>query len=202
MVVAPVVAPATLALPPPLYKGRGMLIAGGVIGAIGFVAKTVVSFQAFRAVRQTEGPTGTTTIIGGSSLYNPMIAIGLGLIGGGLGQRGEWDAHHELFDSAAHDPKMKKSRRRLGWGLFGGGVGLWAATRLLSLACSSDSCSVATLEAGYYASLALTVPGVALASWGTGHDNYVRRFGPLSKNKLSLSPTAGRSWGMALSGRF
>jgi len=205
-VAAPVPPPAPLEIPPPLYKGRGMLIAGGILGIGGFIVKTVISAQAFRALRNPnpeEGALGTATIVGGSLVYNPIIGAGLGLIGGGLGQRGEWDAHHELFDSAAHDPKMKKSRRKLGWGLFGGGVAWWAASRLLSLACKTDRCSVTTLELGYYSSLAMTVPGVALAGWGTGHDNYVRRFGHLKqKGRVQLAPTAGTSWGMSLAGSF
>lgn len=203
-VVAPVLPSPAPEIPAPLYKGRGMLIAGSILGIGGFVVKTVVSAGAFRLVRNPDpGVTGTDFIVGGSLIYNPIIGAGIGLIGGGLAQRGEWDAHHELFDSAAHDPKMKKSRRKLGWGLFGGGVAWWAASRLLSLACKTDRCSVTTLELGYYSSLAMTVPGMALAGWGTGHDNYVRRFGHMKKKGgVQLTPTAGASWGLSLAGTF
>lgn len=203
-VVAPVLPPPAPEVPAPLYKGRGMLIAGSILGIGGFIVKTVVSAGAFRLVRNPDPDvTGTDFITAGSFIYNPIIGAGIGLIGGGLAQRGEWDAHHELFDSAAHDPKMKKSRRKLGWGLFGGGVAWWAASRLLSLACKTDRCSVTTLELGYYSSLAMTVPGMALAGWGTGHDNYVRRFGHLKKKgNVQLAPSAGASWGLSLAGTF
>lgn len=190
-------------IPPPLYRGRGMVIAGGVLGAIGLIAKFGATYRAFAAVRRgNPQETGAEVIVAGSLVYNPILGIGLGLVGGGLAQRGEWDAHHELFDTAAHSPRMKKSRRKLGWGLFGGGVALWGLTRLASLGCKNDACAVGTLEFGYYTALAMTVPGLALASWGTGHDNYKRRFGKIKRSKISLSPTAGRTLGVSASGRF
>jgi len=189
-------------IPPPLYKGRGRLIGGTIVGVVGLIAKIGGTVNVIREARSpTElGVWGAT--VSNGLVYNPLIAGGLLLTGSGLGQRGEYDAHHELFDTAAHEPKMKKSRRKLGWGLFGGGLGVWLLSRAAAGACPNDGCTVGVLELGYYASVGLTVPGVALGAWSSGHDNYIKRFGGLAGRSITVTPMGGRVSGLSMSGRF
>lgn len=176
-----------------------------MIGALGLIVKTATTFRALRELRKpsdldVENP-GTTMVITGGTAAGPLIVTGLALLGGGTGQRGVYDAHYEMFDPDAHAPMFKKSRRKLGWGLFGGGMAVWLGTRLLSLACNNDQCGVATLEAGYYLSLPMTTAGIVMAGWGTGHDNTVKRFGSLAN--VRVAPMAGRrQLGLALAARF
>jgi hypothetical protein len=175
-----------------------MLIAAGVIGGAGLIVRLATTAAVIRTIRD-DGPSPLGITAAGGYLFNPLVATGLGLAGGGMARRGRLDAHQELFEGiAAERPRRKK----LGWGLFGGGVGLWAITRVAGVtACNTEACAARVWEWGYYLSLAGTVPGVIMGGYASGYDRYHRRFGHLSD--LSLAPIAHRQgFGLAVSGRF
>lgn len=185
-------APAAAAVPEVPSRGRGMIIGAIVLGSLGGalrVATTIIATQ--------NDP--TFTIMAGSFLYNPLLATSIGLAGGGMAQRGRYDAHGELFLGRA---PSRPRRAKLGWGLFGAGVGVWALTRGAGVVlCASEECLVTVWEMGYYASLAGTVPGVVMGSYGSGYHGYRRRLGHVAQ--LGITPIAHRNaMGLSISGRF
>jgi hypothetical protein len=175
-----------------------MLIAASVVGLAGVILRVATSVSVVRAMRLENGSPITTTM-GGALFYDPLIGAALGLAGGGMARRGRLAAHDELFEGT---PPKRARRMKLGWGLFGGGLGLWTLTRVAGLAsCRSQDCTARVWETGYYLSLAGTVPGVIMGGYASGYNGYRRRFGHLAD--LGISPIAHReAWGLAVSGRF
>lgn len=176
-----------------------MLIAAAVIGGSGVIVRVATTVSVLRALR-IDGGLPMATMMSGALFYDPLIATGLGLAGGGMARRGRLDAHQELFEAT---PAPRARRKKLGWGLFGGGLGVWALTRVAGVtSCrGSEDCQARVWEAGYYVSLAGTVPGAILGGYASGYDGYHRRFGHVAQ--VSLAPIAQRDrWGLALSGRF
>jgi hypothetical protein len=176
-----------------------MLIAAAVVGGTGMIVRVATTVSVIRAMH-IEGGLPLTTMVRGAFFYDPLIAIGLGLAGGGMARRGSHDAYRATSEGVSVD---RSRRKKIGWGLFGGGLGVWVLTRVAGLtSCRGhDDCTARVWEAGYYVSLAGTVPGVIIGGYGTGYDRYRRRFGHLSD--VRLAPVASRqAWGLALSGRF
>lgn len=173
-------------------RGRGMIIGAVVLGSLGGALRIATTILA------TQGDP-VFTIVTGSFFYNPLLATSLGLAGGGMARRGQYDAHGELFLGRA---PTRPRRAALGWGLFGAGVGVWALTRGAGLfLCGTEECAAGVFEVGYYASLAGTVPGVVMGSYASGYNGYRKRFGHLAE--LGIAPVAHRNaWGLSLSGRF
>jgi hypothetical protein len=175
-----------------------MLIAASVVGIAGMVFRVATSVAVFRSMRIEHGAPITTTI-SGALFYDPLLGTALGLAGSGMARRGRLAAHDELFEGT---PPKRARRAKLGWGLFGGGVGLWTITRVVGLAgCRNQDCTGRVWETGYYLSLAGTVPGVIMGGYASGYNGYRRRFGHLAN--LGVAPIAHRdAWGLAVSGRF
>jgi hypothetical protein len=185
--------------PPTPPSGRGLLIGAAVVGGAGIIVRVLTSVSVVRAIRHPEG-LPMDTMIRGAIFYDPLIAAGLGLAGGGMARRGRLDAHRELFEAT---PPKRARRGKLGWGLFGAGLGTWVVTRIAGgTSCrGSDDCKARVWEVGYYLSLAGTIPGAILGGYASGFNGYHRRFGHIAN--VSLAPIASRqSWGLALSGRF
>ena len=181
--------------PAPTRTGRGMLIAAGVVGTVGAIVKISSSVGAARNA-DTQSPVGT--LVAGGYLYNPLIGTALGLAIGGMARRGQVDAHAELFENT---PATRKRRFRLGWGLFGGGVGLWVITRAAGFLCSTERCTANVWEAGYYGSLMGTIPGAVMGGYASGFRSYEKKFQHLAN--VSVSPLAHRNgWGVSVSARF
>jgi len=196
---APAVVPPPVLPPPEPPSGRGMLIGAAVVGGAGLVARVLTSISVIRAMQAPNG-LPNDTMIRGAFFYDPLIAAGLGLAGGGMARRGRLDAHRDLFEST---PPRRARHKKLGWGLFGAGLGTWVITRITGrTSCGgNDDCSTRVWEWGYYVSLVGTVPGAILGGYASGFDGYRRRFGHLAN--ISFAPIASRRmWGLGLSGRF
>lgn len=174
-----------------------MLVAGAVLGGLGMLFKVWTTVNAAQARRDPE-VAPLEVLWAGSILYTPFIATGLGLTGAGMGRRGHFDAHGQLFEG--REPRHKR-RAILGWSLFGGGMAIWTATRLAQAACGGADCRFRTLETGYYLSLLGTVPGIVMGSYGSGFASYHRRHKGLAD--LSAAPLIGRDMrGLSISARF
>jgi hypothetical protein len=196
---APTFVPPPVPPPPAPPSGRGMLISAAVVGGAGLVVRVLTSISVARAIQLPDG-LPMDTMIRGAIFYDPLIATGLGLAGGGMARRGRLDAHRELFEGAT---RKRATRKKLGWGLFGAGLATWALTRVAGgPGCrGNEDCKVRVWEWGYYLSLAGTVPGAIMGGYASGYAGYHRRFGHLAD--LGLAPVASRQmWGLALSGRF
>lgn len=196
---APAFTPPPVPPPPAPPSGRGLLIAAAVVGGTGVILRVATSISVVRAMH-IDGGLPLATMGRGAFFYSPLIATGLGLAGAGMARRGRLDAHHELFDGT---PPKRARHKKLGWGLFGAGLGVWAVTRIAGVtACrGSNDCQAKVWEWGYYLSLAGTVPGVIMGGYASGYDGYHRRYRHLAD--VSLAPVAHRhGGGLSLSGRF
>lgn len=194
----------------PRFRGTGMLIAAGVVGAVGASFKLTGTVISIHEVRTTNDPWCTLcpmgTLMGYSTIGTPLLIGAAGLLGGGMGMRGRWRAHEELFGNT---PEHKKPtgrmplRGRLGWGLFGGGVGLWAASRIAGFfACDDVVCTIGTWESTYYISGAMIAAGMVLGPYATAHRRYSERFGSLAQT-TTISPVVSPTFsGLAVRGRF
>lgn len=189
----PVIQPAPNVPIPPRYDGRGMLIAAGVVGGVGFLLKGLATITAARNPELAVG-----VLVSGGIFYNPLIGTALGLTAGGMVRRGRVEAHGEFFYEGS-TPTLQR-RFGLGWGLFGGGFALWGVTRVLGATCDG-TCTTAAWELGYYGSLAMTIPGAIFGGYASGYRNYERKFRHLAN--VSVTPLAHRNgWGLSLSGQF
>lgn len=178
-----------------------MLIGAAVVGGGGLIVRVLTTVAVVRSIRLPNGDPMNTMVLG-AIFYDPLIAVGLGLAGGGMARRGRLDAHRELFEAT---PPSRARRKKLGWGMFGAGLGTWAITRVIGgTGCrGNDDCKASVWEWGYYLSLAGTVPGAMIGGYASGYDGYHRRFGHLAD--VGLAPIANRqtqTWGLAVSGRF
>lgn len=184
----------------PQQSGRGMLIAAAALGTTGLIVKgigTSMAVTSERSGRPFNDP--MFAYVASAGLYDPILGGSLALLGGGMAARGKLLAYEDVYEgrSLPVDPVPG-----IGWGLFGAGVGAWAITRILGLtACGADLCRITVWEAGYYGSLALTVPGIAMAARATTYQRYRREHDRPSR--LSLTPLRARgAWGLGLVGRF
>ncbi|MEX1362892.1 MAG: hypothetical protein AB1Z98_07190 [Nannocystaceae bacterium] len=175
-----------------------MLVAAGVLGTIGAIIKVANTVAVARESRRDPSEP-VALLVNAGAFYNTFIGTALGLTAGGMARRGRMDAHAELFEGR---PATRKRRFALGWGLLGGGVGLWGITRIIGgTSCGTQVCTARVWETGYYLSLGATVPGSIMAGYATGFRRYRKRFGHLAAVKVA--PIAHRdAWGLSLSGRF
>lgn len=181
-------------------SGRGLLAAGGVflgLGAVGRVA--IEGFWAGPAQLEAREPFGQWSIPSialFTSFANVLVVPGLVLTGFGARRHGTWRAASGV---QPHDPTRTRRNRRIGWGLLGGGLSLWAVTRAVALpvlrTCETNGCAYGYLESTYWLSLGATVSGVALVGLAAGERRVARH--------LSVVPTLGPTGpGLSLGGRF
>jgi hypothetical protein len=214
VVAPPVVAPTQPIVatpPPPRARGIGMFVGAALVGGIGSAFRLGGTIRAIRAVEHPEtcwggGGCAVPSMLGGATVGTPLLLVSAGLLGGGMGLRGRLRAHDEQFhDLPAHArPRVRLPLvRGLGWALFGGGVGLWGASRLIVwAACDTDACRVGGWESTFYLSGALIVAGMVLGPYETAHRRYQARHRPRAHD-VALVPTASREHaGLSLTGRF
>ena len=192
------------AAPPAPPNGSGFLTSGAILGGSGLLVRVWTTAAAVRARRRLDDGDPNTSHLSvvalGSIFYTPLIASGLVTAGIGMGRRGHAHAHAELF---RYQPATWKRRAWLGWGLFAGGMLVWTVTRS-GILCSSYTCAFRTSELGYYASLAGTVPGIVLGSYGSGFASYRKRHLPKwRRNRLGMAPMVTRELqGVSIGGQF
>lgn len=202
-------APAAPAPPrvPPHARGTTLFVLGGVAASIGVainIANTIVALRDAKAWVEPEGGSceGFSCIspVTGYAVVNAAsgiaFATGFGLVAGGMARLGRLDAWADVVGGRRATPW--RPRPRLGWGLFGGGLGLWAVTRLAAAGCSSERCGIAVLEAGYVGSLAMTGPGLAMIGYAAGHRRQRRALATLRVQPM----IAGELVGLTVGGRF
>lgn len=177
--------------------GRGMLIAGGVLTGVGVLGRIGLEvFWSTAAQLHPGSPFGTWSLANIAFLTNWNSAMffgpGLGLLAGGAYRRGR----HEAGRGTVRDARQI---RRLGIGLLGGGLGLWALTRALMLpianSCGSNACFYTTLESTFWISAGATFAGAAHLAYAQG---YLR-----GAARVRVAPSLTPSFaGFAVSGRF
>jgi hypothetical protein len=185
--------------PPPRYRGTGMLVASGIVGAGALGLKLWSTALVYQSLDDGWFG-GAEAAVYPSLFYNPLFGISLGLLGGGMGMRGQWRAHVDTFGGDAPERRFWV-RPALGWSLFGAGVGSWALTRVIGwLAPNMNAVQrAAFLELTYYGSLGLSTSGMALGAFGSGYRRMERLFG----TPVAIAPSLGRDHaGLSISGRF
>jgi hypothetical protein len=184
----------------PSQAGRGLLAAGGVLLCLGAVGRLAIEgFWAGPARLEPREPFGQWSIPSialFTSFANVLVVPGLLLTGFGARRHGTWRA---ASGARPADPTRTRRNHRLGWGLLGGGLALWAVTRAAALpvlrACETNGCAFGYLEPTYWLSLGTATAGVALVGLAAGE----RRVG----RPVTLVPTLGpTARGLSLGGRF
>lgn len=192
-------------------RGRAMTIAGATLTGLGLAGRlaidvflgTVADLDAREPYgRWNIGPFFMATVFSNA----PTIA-GIGLLGGGLYR--EARAHGRRF---RHPPSRRN--KRIGWGLLGGGLGLWALSRATFLpwtkACRSNGCAYGYLESSYFLSAGMVITGAAIVARQRGFEraeayedaNYIEIAGR-RRRAPSLTPVVSPTFqGLSVSGRF
>ena len=174
--------------------GQGLYRAGIIVTT----AAGLTRIGMFTACAFTQDFGCIPLILGGLTFGGLGAAAGLSMLGVGADRVGKRLAYDEVFLGG---PGLR-SRERLGWALFGTGLGLWSVSRIVILASDHD---VALLieEAGWYASLPFTATGLAIALKSRsfrrnrpGFENY--RSAAMTPS-LTLFPGGGI---VSVSGRF
>lgn len=196
--------PSVIDLPPPRREGTGLLVAAGILGGGTLIFRSLVTAAAVSAANNP-GPYscfGCAIVLGGG-IAAPFFAVSLGLLGGGMGLRGQFRAHDDLFGGQNLPTKRIPLRPKLGWGLIGGGAGLWVVTRLGGwLGCGNEACAVAILEVGSYGALGMITAGMMLGPYGAAHGRYTRQYRSVAP-RVSMQPVVSRTFaGLSLRGRF
>lgn len=194
-------APAAPMNAPRRYRGTGLLVFAGIFGAGAFATKVAITALAIPSISDNtedcvEACGASGWLITGGLAYTPAFVVSLFLLGGGMGMRGRWRADAERLD-LDRPARRFPVRPAVGWGLLGSGVGVWVVTRMVGgLATGSDAANFAWWDGGYYASLALTIPGVMLGAFGTG---YLDR----QKQLVAITPSIAAAWrGVVATARF
>lgn len=209
---APAVAPAVAPKPAPaveapkrrtvkVHPGRGMTIAGAVITGLGLAGRLGVDvFLGTVADLQPREPYGTWSVgpfFMATTFTNVPTLVGVGLLGGGAYREGH-------RDGGLRGTLPDRRKKQIGWGLLGGGLGLWALSRALFYpwvrVCESNACAYGWLETTYYASAGLAIVGLRGVAYQAGLGRAKReRDADYIHITPVLSPTLQ---GLALSGRF
>lgn len=180
--------------------GRGLLAAGGVLLGLGLAGRFAIEgFWAGPARLEASEPFGQWSIPNialFTAFSNVLVVPGLVLTGVGARRHGRW---RTTSGTRPADPARTRRHWRLGWGLLGGGLSLWAITRAAALpvlrACETNGCAYGYLESTYWLGAVTVVPGVVLTGLAAGERAAARR--------LSVVPTVGPGWrGLSLGGRF
>lgn len=199
--------------PPPRYRGTGMFVGAGIVGAAGGIVKLIGTYTALVDIDNEfacVGRCGVIAVRRWSTVGTPLLAASAGLLGGGMAMRGRLRAHddrfHDLPEDQRPNPRMP-IMAGLGWGLLGGGVGLWAITRPAFLyGCKSETCIVGGWESTYYVSGALIIAGAVLGPYATAYRSYTKRIGREAKGEakaVSIVPSLAPGYsGLSLAGRF
>lgn len=184
----------------PARSGRGLLAAGGVLLGLGAVGRLAIEgFWAGPARLEPGEPFGQwslPSIALFTSFSNVLVVPGLVLTGFGARRHGTW----RLASGAkAFDPVRTRRTRRIGWGLLGGGLGLWALTRAVALPvlrrCETNGCAYGYLEPTLWLALGATTAGTALVGLAAGERRFERR--------VAVTPTLGPGGpGLSAGGRF
>lgn len=180
--------------------GRGMLAAGGVMLGLGVVGRFALEgFWAGPAALRPDEPFGqwsVPVIMVATSFPNLLVIPGLVTTGFGARRHGAWRV---ATGRRSIDPGRTRRERRIGWGLLGGGLSLWALTRAIGLPvlrhCPTNGCAYGYLESTYWASLGVAIPGAIMVGRAAGERRIDRR--------ISATPMLGPHMrGLALGGRF
>ncbi|MBL4688521.1 MAG: hypothetical protein JKY37_28285 [Nannocystaceae bacterium] len=181
----------------PTNRGKGFLVAAGIVGGIGLslkLAHTGVIVKRNRESGCTDRCLDRPGLVGLG--YNSVFAISLGFLGAGMGLRGRWLAYAEAYDRPGPVSSLAGVHPVAGWSLVGTGVALWVATRISARACERR-CFIAVSEIGYYPSTALVAAGIAMGAFATSHKMHKHYI----KTQLSAAPFVGKGLsGLSLSG--
>jgi hypothetical protein len=149
-------------------SGTGLLIAGGITGALGLGFRVALEGFWFGTVGlpandpfQRWSISGIATV---TNLGNAFVAPGLAMVGVGAYRRGR--------AGLVRSDVASRRGRLAGWALLGAGAGLFAVTRAAALpvlrSCSTNGCAYGYLESTYWVSAVLFTPGLVLTTLALG----------------------------------
>jgi hypothetical protein len=183
----------------PRRRGTGLIATGAALTGIGVAGRFALEGFWFGVVgldpKARFGTWSVANIALVTNMNNVFVLSGAGLLAGGLFRRGRWAA---AKGRQPYGRLASKGMRRLGWSLFGAGIGAWVVSRWLSMVvideCRTNACVYGFLESTYWLSAALAIPGLALAAHAEGFSQ---------RAQMALQPLPVRGGGgLQLGGRF
>lgn len=181
-------------------SGRGLVATSGALLGLGILGRGALEIfwvgPAKLEAREPFGQWSIPTIAFATSFGNALVVPGLVMMPFGTRRLGAWRVH---TSRVLADEARARRNHVLGWGLLGGGLGLWALTRSIALPvlrrCETNGCAYGYLETTYWLSLGAAIPGAVLVGLSAGE----RR----AKRPLSVMPVVdGHMRGLAVGGRF
>ncbi|MCA9653530.1 MAG: hypothetical protein H6712_28895 [Myxococcales bacterium] len=194
--------------PPPLpqRRGTGMLVAGGLLGAIAIPLKikATVSDLALAEAFDSDEPPACFEICYIGPFLNltilPLVVTSAGLLGGGAQRRGRWATIRDEREGIAFDRRRNRLTLGLGFGLVSAGTISLIASRIALRTTETHHDRVVAREVGWWLALAMVPPGAALAGWGMGQHEEHRR---AQARQVQVMPVlSSRLAGVGVAGRF
>jgi hypothetical protein len=199
---------ATLEAPPPRFRGIGLFVAGGVLGAVGLPFKIIATSSDTRLAREIDSGTYDPEVcVEGcyvGFLFNivsmPLIVSSAGLLGGGLSMHGRWAAHRDATRGLT-GARRTRLMTGLGVGAIGAGLAAFLGTRLTLRNTTTDGQYIARRELGWWTLTAGLYAGSGLLGYSLGYEAGRRKLPRRVQAQVAplLSP---QLVGLGVAGRF
>jgi hypothetical protein len=200
--------PAALEVPPPRFRGIGLFVAGGVLGAVGLPFKIIATSSDSRVAREIDSGTYDPDVCVESCyvgfLFNivsmPLLVTSAGLLGGGLSMHGRWAAHRDATRGLTR-ARRTRLMTGLGVGAIGAGLATFLGTRLTLRSTTTDGQYIARRELGWWTLTAGLYAGAGLIGFGQGYEAGRRKLPRRVQAQVAplLSP---QLVGLGVAGRF
>jgi hypothetical protein len=199
---------ATLEVPPPRFRGIGLFVAGGVLGAVGLPFKIIATSSDARVAREIDSGTYDPDVCVESCyvgfLFNivsmPLLVTSAGLLGGGLSMHGRWAAHRDATRGLT-GARRTRLMTGLGVGAIGAGLAAFLGTRLTLRNTTTDGQYIARRELGWWTLTAGLYAGAGLLGYSLGYEAGRRKLPRRVQAQVAplLSP---QLVGLGVTGRF
>jgi hypothetical protein len=207
-VIEPAPAPAP-SVPLPRFRGIGLFVSGGLFGAVWLPLKIIATSSDLRLAKEIDRGEYDPSVCVEScyvgfafnAISAPLLVTSAGLLGGGMNIYGRWLAHRDVQRGLPHDLRRTRRMTGLGFGLIGGGLAAFVASRFAMRGPSSDSGYVALRELGWWAAAGGLYAGAGLAGYGRGY-GVGRRKAESHVQAHVLPMVSSRFMGVGVSGRF
>jgi hypothetical protein len=196
-------------LEPPRYRGIGMFVTSGLLGAVGFPFKIIATSSDTREARDIDRGVSDPDVCVESCyvgfLFNvisaPLLVTSAGLLGGGMTMHGRWAAHRDAGRGRLHRARRSHLMIGLGLGAIGAGVGAFIGSRFALRNADFESQYVARRELGWWVGLTGVYAGAGLTGYGVGYEGARNKLPVRVQARVSpmLSPQVV---GLGVSGRF
>jgi hypothetical protein len=196
-------------LPMPRYRGTGLFISAGILGAAWVSLKMVSTVIDLKLAAEIDRGEYDDSICaescysgwGFNAMSAPVLLSSVALVGGGMHVHGRWTAFRDARRGVPQDLRRTRLRIRLGLGLVGAGLGSFVVSRIALWGPRSETGVVTIRELGWWLAAGGLYSGAMLA--GHGHGHRVGRRKAEARARMQVMPVLSRhSVGLGAAGRF